>query len=286
VSLVRRRESLARHGGATLLLFALILLAALMMLPLLWWASLAAQDRAGLRAPTSLAETWIPHGFFFFDNLRTALQLIPLDRLLLNSVVVTTSITVLEVFLATLAGYAFAHIAFPGRRLLFAGVVLLLSVPQLVLIIPLFQLIAQIDWVNTYQGLILPYIVTPFGIFTMRQLLQHLPRSLLEAARMDGASELRIFLRIVLPLSRNAMVTLGIFTFFLQFDNLLWPLIAATDEQMYTLPVGFQAMNTNIATPYNAMFAVTLAVSAPFIAVYVLAQRRIMESFATSGIRE
>ncbi len=158
--------------------------------------------------------------------------------------------------------------------------------PQLVLVIPLFQLIAALDWVNTYQALILPYIVTPFGVFMMRQLLQHIPRSLLEAARIDGASELQIFLRIVVPLSRNAMLTLGIFTFFLQFDNLLWPLIAATDEEMHTLPVGFQAMNTNIATPYNALFAVTLVVSIPFVIVYLFAQRRIMESFATSGLRE
>lgn len=280
------RRGLARDGGVTLVLFALVLLVVLMMLPLLWWASLAFQDTAGLRAPTSLADTWIPSGWYFVDNLRTAVGLVPLDRLILNSVVVTTSITVLEVLLATLAGYAFAHIAFPGRKIIFAGVVFLLSVPQLVLIIPLFQLIATLDWVNTYQALILPYIVTPFGIFTMRQLLQHLPGSVLEAARMDGASELRIFLRIVLPLSMNAMLTLAIFTFFLQFDNLLWPLIAATDEQMYTLPVGFQAMNTNIATPYNALFAVTLAVSLPFVAVFLVAQRRIMESFATSGLRE
>jgi multiple sugar transport system permease protein len=281
-----RTRPFGRDRDTTLLLFALVLLTALMMLPLLWWVSLAFQDTAGLRAPGSLAETWIPDGVYLLDNLERALQLTSLDRLVTNSLVVTISITVLEVTIATLAGYALAHIDFPGRRLIFLATVVLLSVPQLVLVIPLFQLIAALDWVNTYQALILPYIVTPFGVFMMRQLLQHLPRSLLEAARIDGASELKIFLRIVVPLSRNAMLTLGIFTFFLQFDNLLWPLIAATDEEMHTLPVGFQAMNTNIATPYNALFAVTLVVSIPFVIVYVFAQRRIMESFATSGLRE
>jgi multiple sugar transport system permease protein len=281
-----RTRPFGRNRDTTLLLFALVVLTALMMLPLLWWVSLAFQDTAGLRAPGSLAETWLPDGIYLLDNLERAMELTSLDRLVTNSLVVTISITVLEVTIATLAGYALAHIDFPGRRLVFLATVVLLSVPQLVLVIPLFQLIAALDWVNTYQALILPYIVTPFGVFMMRQLLQHLPRSLLEAARIDGASELKIFLRIVVPLSRNAMLTLGIFTFFLQFDNLLWPLIAATDEEMHTLPVGFQAMNTNIATPYNALFAVTLVVSIPFVIVYVFAQRRIMESFATSGLRE
>lgn len=275
-----------RELDVQLLLFGLVLLAALMMLPLLWWVSLAFQDTAGLRAPASLGATWIPDGMYLFDNLERAMGLMSLERLVLNSLIVTVSITVLEVTLATLAGYALAHIPFRGRRVVFLGIVILLSVPQLVLVIPLFQLIAALDWVNTYQALILPYVVTPFGIFMMRQLLQHLPRSLLDAARIDGASELLIFLRIVLPLSRNAMLTLAIFTFFLQFDNLLWPLIAATDEEMHTLPVGLQAMNTNIATPYNALFAVTLVVSVPLVLVYLLAQRRIMESFATSGLRE
>ena len=208
------------------------------------------------------------------------------ERVVLNSIVVTASITILEVTLATLAGYALAQLDFPARPLIFAGIVLLLSVPQLVLVIPLFRLVAALDWVNSYQALILPFIVTPFGIFMMRQLLLQLPRSLLEAARIDGASELRIFRTIVVPLSRNAMLTLAIFTFFLQFDNLLWPLIAATDEQMHTLPVGLAALNTNIATPFNALFAITLVVSVPFILVFLFSQRRIMESFATSGLRE
>jgi ABC-type glycerol-3-phosphate transport system permease component len=271
---------------ALLLLFGLVLLAALMLLPLLWWLSLASQDTAGLSAPVSLAETWIPDGFHLLDNVNEALALVPVGRLVLNSVVVVSAITILEVTLATLAGYALAHLEFPGRGLVFAAIVLLLAVPQLVLVIPLFRLVAELDWVNTYQALILPFVVTPFGIFMMRQLLLHLPRSLLEAARIDGASELRIFLTIVVPLSRNAMITLAIFTFFLQFDNLLWPLIAATDEKMHTLPVGLQAMFTNVATPYNALFAVTLVVSLPFILVFLFAQRRIMDSFATSGLRE
>jgi multiple sugar transport system permease protein len=284
----RRRVTRPVRGLAdtTLLLFGLGLLALLFLLPVLWWVSLAFQDTAGLRAPGSLAETWIPDGFHLLDNVATAMEHMDVQRVVLNSIVVTTSITILEVTLATLAGYGLAHVPLPGRRILFIGVVVLLSVPQLVLVIPLFRLIAALDWVNTYPGLILPFIVTPFGIFLMRQLILHIPASLLEAARIDGASELAIFLRIVVPLSRNAMLTLGIFTFFLQFDNLLWPLIAATDEEMHTLPVGLQAMNTNIATPWNALFAIALVVSLPFILVYLLAQRRIMDSFATSGLRE
>jgi multiple sugar transport system permease protein len=280
--------SASRRGrlDTSLLLFALVAFAGLMLLPLLWWLSLAFQDTVGLRAPGSLAETWLPDGFHLLDNLGTAVDLVPIERLVLNSLIVVTAITALEVLLATLAGYALAQLDFPGKGWVFAGVVLLLSVPQLVLVIPLFRLVAELDWVNTYQALILPYVVTPFGIFLMRQLLLHLPRSLLEAARIDGASELRIFVTIVVPLARNAMVTLAIFTFFLQLDNLLWPLIAATDEEMHTLPVGIAAMFTNIATPYSALFAVTLVVSVPFVLAFLLAQRRIMDSFATTGLRE
>ena len=162
----------------------------------------------------------------------------------------------------------------------------MLSVPQLVLIIPLFQIVADLQLVDTYPGLILPFLVTPFGVYTMTQLLRGLPHSLLDAARIDGANEVAIFFRIVVPLSCNAMITLGILVFFLQFDNLLWPLIVATDESMYTVPVGIQAMSSDISIPFNAMYAVSLFVAIPFIVIYLLAQRRVMQSFATAGLKE
>ena len=258
----------------------------LSLLPLAWWFSIASQDTAGLRAPTSLGEVWLPRGFFLVENFKEALDYIDLRRVVTNSIVVCTAITVVEVFLSTLAGYAFAHINFRGRRHLYASMILMLSVPQLVLIIPLFQVVADLGLVDTYPGLILPFLVTPFGVYTMTQLLRGLPHSLLDAARIDGANEVAIFFRIVVPLSLNAMITLGILVFFLQFDNLLWPLIVATDESMYTVPVGIQSMSSDISTPFNAMYAVSLFVAIPFILIYLLAQRRVMQSFATAGLKE
>ena len=244
-----------------------------MMLPLLWWVSLAFQDTAGLRAPGSLAETWIPDGIYLFDNLRTAMELTSLDRLVTNSLIVTISITVLEVTSPPSRGTRWRTSTSRAGGCSSLAIVVLLSVPQLVLVIPLFQLIAALDWVNTYQALILPFIVTPFGVFMMRQLLQHLPRSLLEAARIDGASELRIFLRIVVPAQPERDAHAGDLHV---LPAVRQPALAADRRDRRGdahAPVGLQAMNTNIATPYNALFAVTLVVSLPFILVFLFAQR-------------
>ena len=280
----KRRRRIDRPSGLILLLLSCVVL--LSLLPLAWWFSIASQDTAGLRSPTSLGEVWLPRGFFLVENFKKALDYIDLRRVVTNSIVVCTAITAVEVFLSTLAGYAFAHLTFRGRRHLYASIVLMLSVPQLVLIIPLFQIVADLRLVDTYPGLILPFLVTPFGVYTMTQLLRGLPHSLLDAARIDGANEVAIFFRIVVPLSLNAMITLGILVFFLQFDNLLWPLIVATDESMYTVPVGIQAMSSDISTPFNAMYAVSLFIAVPFILIYLLAQRRVMQSFATAGLKE
>lgn len=276
-----RRPALGR--AATIA--GLSLAAVLFLLPIAWWASSATRGSAALQPGGSLLDVWIPDRFALFDNLEHAFHLYPMHTFLLNSVLVASVVTVCEVLLSAGAGYAFAKLRFAGREVLFRVLMALLLVPQIVLVIPLFELIADAGLTNTYAALIVPFLVTPFGVFMMRQFMLAIPSAYLEAARLEGAGELRIFASIVLPMARNACLTLGIFTFLLQWDSLLWPLIATSEEARYTLPVGVSLLQTNVQVPYNAIYAVTLLFSLPVLLVYLFMQRQFMRSMAMSGLK-
>ena len=186
----------------------------------------------------------------------------------------------------SMAGYALAKIDFAGKKLLFSLVLLMLVVPGIATFVPLFVQVSNLGMANSYLGLILPYVVTPLGVFLMRQFIGEIPDSLLEAARIDGAGEVRIFFRLILPLSGPALATLAILTFLAQWNNFLWPLVIAQTDDMYTLPVALAlfAVGAN-GTNYGLLLAGSVVVVLPMIVVFLFLQRYFIQGIASTGIK-
>jgi multiple sugar transport system permease protein len=203
-----------------------------------------------------------------------------------NSIIVAVVVTAGNLLFCSMLGYALAMLEFPGKRALFAVVMGTLLIPGVVTFVPLFVLVANAGLVDTLPGLILPFLVGPFGVFLMRQFILGLPKDLLDAGRVDGAGELRIFARIILPLCGPALATLGILTFLASWNNFLWPLVVAQTEDTYTLPVALAlfAKGQN-ATNYGLLLAGATVVVMPILLVFLAFQRRFIEGIATTGIK-
>jgi len=203
-----------------------------------------------------------------------------------NSVVVAVACVIGNLLFCSMAGYALAKMDFAGKKLLFSLVLLMLVVPGIATFVPLFVQVSNLGMANSYLGLILPYVVTPLGVFLMRQFIGEIPDSLLEAARIDGAGEARIFFRLVLPLSGPALATLAILTFLAQWNNFLWPLVIAQTDDMYTLPVALAlfAVGAN-GTNYGLLLAGSVVVVLPMIVIFLFLQRYFIQGIASTGIK-
>ncbi len=203
-----------------------------------------------------------------------------------NSLVVAVAVTLGNIVFSSMVGYALAKLDFRGKRMLFGLVMVTLMVPGVVTFVPLFVLTANLDLINTYPGLILPFLITPLGVFLMRQFMLGLPDDIIEAARIDGAGEWRIFLRVIMPLCGPAVATLTILTFLGSWNNFLWPLVAATTENMYTLPVALALYSVGQnAAQYGLMMAGAVVVVLPVLIVFVLLQRSFVQGIALTGIK-
>lgn len=203
----------------------------------------------------------------------------------LNSMVVSTTVTVLVLLTSCLGGYAFAKFRFAGRDVLFILTLSLLMIPFSVTLIPLYQLMVELRWVDSYAALIIPYAATPFGIFLMRQFMHSIPDELIDAARVDGASEFRIWWQIIVPLSAPALSALGIFTFLFTWDDFLWPLVVVNSLDLYTLPLGLAQLRGRFGSDVGTMMAGAALTVVPVIIVYLLAQRRVVEGITMTGIK-
>jgi len=202
-----------------------------------------------------------------------------------NSIFVSTTITILTLLTSSMAGYVFAKLPFPGRDRLFWVVLSLMMIPFTVSIIPSFALMVRFGWINSYLALIVPIIFNPFGIFLMRQFMFSLPGDLLDAARMDGASEFRVFFQIVLPLSQAALAALGILTFLAQWDNFLWPLVILNDPDKFTVPIGLAQFRGRLGTDVGPTAAGSILAVLPVLVIYIFAQRKFVEGIALSGLK-
>jgi multiple sugar transport system permease protein len=220
------------------------------------------------------------------DNYRQLFDRLDFPRFFTNSVVVAVAVTAGNLVFCSMVGYALAKLDFAGKRLLFGLVLGMLMVPGVVTFVPLFVLVSNLGLVNTYPGLILPFLVTPLGVFLMRQFMLGLPDELIEAARIDGAGEWRIFSRVILPLCGPALATLGILTFLSSWNNFLWPLVVAQSEDRYTLPVALALYSIGQnATRYGLLLAGSVVVIVPVIALFVALQRYFVQGIATTGIK-
>jgi multiple sugar transport system permease protein len=202
---------------------------------------------------------------------------------MLNSTIVAIGQTVLTLALSTLAGYGFARTDFPGKKAVFVLVLAGLAVPEQAIIVPLHTMFAEANLHNTYFGLIAPRLAVPFGVFLMTQYFRAIPAEIEEAAMLDNASRLKIFFRIMLPLTIPAQATLGIYTFLHAWNEYFWPLVSATKPEMYTLTIGLAATQTNFAQTEGIGFLMAQAVFAgiPVLILYLLFQRQIVT--AVSG---
>jgi multiple sugar transport system permease protein len=259
----------------------LALAAAVALVPVIWTvlSSLKAND-----AIFAVPMRWLPTTLQW-NNYSDAFQVAPFGRYFLNSAIVAASVTATTVFFGAMAGYGFSKFRFPGRNLVFGLILSTFMIPFPVIMIPLFVLVRNLGWVNTYWGLIIPGALTGFAVFMMRQFIQAIPSELFDAARIDGAGEVRIFLTIVLPLARPALATLGILTFLDSWNNLLWPLIVIQSDEMETIPLGLTKFSTLYSSNYAQMLAMAVIASLPVLVVFIIGRRQIINSLMLSGIK-
>ena len=210
---------------------------------------------------------------------------VPYARWLFNTGVITVTATIGNLLLASLAGYAFARIEFPGREIIFLMFLGTIMIPRSITLIPVFSMMKSLGWVNTYQGVILPQITNVFGIFLMRQFFQNIPRELEDAARIDGLGRFGTWWKIIMPLAKPALGALTIFSFKGVWNQFMWPLIMMSTEDMFTLTVGMNAFKGQYETMWNLVMAGTVLMAIPVIVVFIMFQNYFIKGVQFSGIK-
>jgi len=272
---------MARRRGALHVL--LITACVLVVFPMFWMISTAFKPPAEIFAGTF--HLWPARSTL--QNFRTAMAQVPMLRLFWNSLVVALAVTAAQAFTSVLAAYACAILRFPGRGVWFGLLVATMMVPIQVTMIPNYLLLARLDLLNTYTGLIVPQVVTGYGVFMLRQTFKNLPRSLVEAGIIDGASSWQVLWRVVVPATRTALAALSVLFFINTWNQYLWPLLVASEKLMKTLPVGMQEfVNLEGGTNWGPLMAAATMAILPALIAYTLAQRYIVESFVAAGLKE
>ncbi len=274
-----------RTGGSTvgqwLLAFVLAVASLLFVLPLFLMLSASFKPMAEIiqASPTLLPQAPT------LENFRYVLQEAPYLAWYRNSLVVSTAVTALCMFTSALGGYIFAKFEFPLKKPLFALVLATLMIPFPVLLIPNYIVANRLGLLNSLWALILPGVVSAFGIFLVRQFVAGIPSDLIEAARLDGASEWAIFARIVVPLVRPALAALGVFTFLASWNDYLWPLVAINDLEKSTLPLALTFFNSTHATRYDLVMAAATMAVVPVLIVFLIFQRQIVKALVLAGMK-
>jgi multiple sugar transport system permease protein len=220
-----------------------------------------------------------------WENYRELFTRLNLGRYFLNSLGVSLAITASALLLNSMAGYAFAKLRFRGRDRLFTLLLAALVVPLQVVMLPLFLLLKELGLINTYWAVIIPSMATIYGIFLVRQYCLSIPDSLLDAARVDGAGEARVFFSIVLPLIRPVLVTLGIFTFLGAWNDFMWPLIVLTGNDRYTLPVALAILSSEHVQDAELMMAGSVVTMLPALALFAVLQRQLIGGIMMGGVK-
>ena len=261
---------------------ALLLAALLTLLPLAWMVS-ASFMPAG--EANQLPPRYLPSAPTLV-HYQTLFARLNLGRAFRNSLFLATAITAVSVLCNSMAGYAFAKLRFRGRDRLFALLLLTLVVPPQVGMLPLFLELRTLGLVNSYGGVLVAAIATVFGIFLVRQFALDIPDELLDAARIDGASEWRIYWTVVLPLLRPILVTLAVFTFLSSWNDFMWPLIVLTDERLQTLPVALANLSGEHVQDTELMMAGAVVTVLPVLILFLAAQRQYLEGILMGGLKE
>jgi multiple sugar transport system permease protein len=261
----------------------LLLGTAVTLIPFIWmlFASFKSGTEILRVPPTFIPERWTVQSYrtIFTDPN------VPLGRFYLNSLFVAGSRVLITLFTSSLAGYVFCKYRFWGRNLGFALILATMMIPFQVVMIPLYLILVKMHLIDSLWGLIIPAMVDAFGIFLMRQFIEGIPSELIDAARIDGASEFRIYWRVVIPQLGAALATLGIFTFMTAWNDYLWPLIVITTHHRRTLPLLLTWYNSVHGTRYDLTMAASILVLLPILLVYALFQRSIVRGVAMTGFK-
>lgn len=259
----------------------LILGGILMIAPFLWMLSTSLKTT---EATFIMPPQWIPKHITFSNYIQVT-QAFPMLKFLSNSLLVSITSTLGQLLLCSMAAYAFARIEFKGRDLIFLLYLGTLMIPSQVTLTPLFILMKKLGWANTYKALIMPGMFSAFGTFLMRQFFLGIPKSLEEAAFIDGANRFTVFFKMILPLSKTSLATLTIFSFMGSWNDFLWPLIITSDINHMTLPIGLASLQGRWTTNWNLLMAGTLISVIPILIVYIFAQKYFIKGIALTGIK-
>ncbi len=290
-----RRQQFEEISGKALVYLLLFAGSVIFVAPFVWMVSSSFQDVSDMfRWPPS----WIPRNPSF-DNYVEFFRQERIGRYFFNSAYVALTVTALQLFTSSLAAYTFAKRRFPGRDLLFIITLGTMMIPGQVTLIPNYVILRHIPffggndimgsggsgWLDSYWGLIVPQGASAFGIFLMRQYMKSIPDDLLDAARVDGGSEFRIFAQIVMPLCRPALAALGIFTFTYVWDDFFWPLIIVSSEELRTLPLGLALFVVRNRTVWDLLMAGSVITTLPVLIVFLVFQRHFIRGIAVTGMK-
>jgi len=275
----RLRRGLANAGWY--LLVGVLALA--VILPFAW---MLATSFKGQKEVFSFPPTWIPQ-HFEWQNYLQVWQEAPFARYFLNSTIVALAVTAGQLTSCVLAAFAFARMNFKGKNFMFLLFLSTTMISTQVTLIPSYLIMKQLDWIDHYQALIVPFLANAFGVFMIRQSFRTIPRELEEAARLDGCGRLRFLVQILLPLCRPILASQGLFAFMGNWNSYLWPLIVTNSDSMRTLQIGLRYfVSGEGGTQWGVYMAAAVLVSLPVIAVYFLVQKTFIESMATTGLKD
>ena len=276
-------EWVRRINWWKLLILALLGLGALVMIIPYYWMVISS-----IKPPEELHH-YPPQFLVHHPTLKPYIDLftlLPMARSLLNSVFVASMVTISNMLFCSLAGYAFAKLRFPARDGIFLTLLFSLMIPWQVNLIPGFLIIKQLGWLDSYWALIIPKLALPFGIFLCRQYIMSIPDAFIEAARIDGCTELGIYRRVILPLITPALATLAIFTFLAQWNDFVWPLIVIQSGDMRTVPLIIQVLNGQFGSNFAMIMAGALVVTLPMLIIFLLFQRQFIKGVFLTTVRD
>lgn len=271
---MRRLPNLVLHVG-------LIVIGIVTVFPFVWMLLSAFKPNSEIRA---LDQTLLPREWTF-ENFLSIQENFDFLRLFANSVLLSTTITAISLYTSVLAGFVLGKYVFRGRGLLFGFVLSTMMIPWAVTIIPRYTMFADVGLKGSWASLIIPAVFSGFGIFMMKQSMDNIPDEILEAARMDGASELFIFHRIVLPMSTNAISALAIFQFLWVWEDYLWPYLMIDDDAKQVLAVGLTTFSGRYSTDFGGLFAATTLSILPVLVVYLIFQKRFIAGAASAAVK-
>jgi multiple sugar transport system permease protein len=280
----RKTNSLMRHLPALRKGMGLVLLAALafaFLIPILWMTVMSFQEGGKM---FDLRTEWIP-AVWHFENYPNAISRAPFVQYFINSGIVSVTVMAANVVFCTLAGYGLAKFHFRGSGLVLLLILSTLMLPLEVTLVPTFLIVHKFEWINTYQGIVAPLLIDAFGVFLMRQSILSIPSDYIEAARIDGAGELRILLQIIVPQCLPALSVLAIFSFRDSWDQFLWPLTVVSIDRLRTYPLGLVQFGEEYGNPATEQMAIAVLATIPVFLLFMILQRSINRGFGLSGLK-